>query len=141
MIGNAGKCLIIGAWRRLASSNDIDAPATQPRIRIKAVGRDQQIGSRLEGQPSQIFIKQAADTGFVELAGADIEFDVALRKLEQRLKELVKQKAITNANLKIEGDSDLRQRYIMEVYDTCKKAGFDKLHFVPPPVMKTKLMK
>ena len=59
--------------------------------------------------------------------------------LDGKLKELIATGAINKAILKIEGDSDLRQEYIMRVYDTCKKAGFDKIHFVPPPVLNSRM--
>ena len=65
----------------------------------------------------------------------------ALKRLDQRLKDLLKEGATTKANIKIEGDTDLRQQYVMAVFDTCKRAGFGKLHFVPPPVLKSKLMR
>ncbi len=117
------------------------------QVKIKAVVRGQEIGSRLEGQPSQLYIKQVADAQPVMLADTDVDFDVALKRLEQKLKEIVKESPPLNAgeknnlSVKIEGDTDLRQQYIMAVYDACKRGGFGKLHLVPPPVLKTTLMK
>ena len=76
-------------------------------------------------------VKSAADV--------DVDFETTgLKRLDAKLKELIK-KGAGKVNLKIEGDNDLRQQYIMMVYDTGKKAGFEKIHFVPPPVLNAKL--
>ena len=44
-----------------------------------------------------------------------------------------------DAFLKIAADGNLKQQYIMAAYDAAKKAGFSKIHFVPPPVLSSKL--
>ena len=121
------------------------------QIKIKAVAKGQEIGSRLEGQPSQLYIKQVADAQPVMLADmladGNVDFETALKRLDLKLKEIVKESPplkpgeTSKLAVKIEGDTDLRQQYIMAVYDTCKKSGFGKLHLVPPPVLKTTLMK
>ena len=32
------------------------------------------------------------------------------------------------------GERDTPQEFVIDVYDTCKHAGFSKIHFVPPPI-------
>jgi biopolymer transport protein ExbD len=103
-----------------------------------AVKDDKNSGDRLEGTPSQIMIRTALDTEKDIVADVGVPIDQALKMLETRLKEMAK-KGASKANLKIAADGDLRQEYVMRVYDTCKRAGFDKLHFVPPPVLNSKI--
>lgn len=104
-------------------------------VKIRAVGKGQEVGNHLEGQPKQLFIKQATETEPQLIADVDVDFEVAFQRLDGKLKDLIKQGTAKKSDLKIECDSDLRVRYKMQVYDTCKKAGFDKIHFVPPPVL------
>ncbi len=108
-------------------------------VKIKSIVKGQEVGSRLEGHPSQVFVKQSTETTPQMLADVDVEFDVALKRLDGRLKELLSKGLTKKADLKIEADNDLRQLYVMQIYDTCKKAGFDKIHFVPPAVLNAKL--
>ncbi len=107
-------------------------PANVIQVKIKSTARGQEVGNRLEGYPSQIHIKQPADADHVLLTDVDASFDAALRKLETRLKVLFTQEAGAKTDLKIDADGELRQQYVMQVYDTCKKAGFDKVHLVAP---------
>lgn len=117
-------------------------------VRVKATTKDQEIGSRTEGSPAQIFIKTALDTN--EDLVADVNVDLkkeALPRLDARLKEMLKKGATNKTNIKIAADGDLRQQYVMMIYDTIKLArikdgdktvGFEKIHFVPPPVLNAK---
>jgi biopolymer transport protein ExbD len=97
--------------------------------------------------PSHYFIKTNTDATPQELAdinqcdkeGIDhAKWDeVVTKRLEAKLKEMGTKG--TKANLKIAGDGGLKQRYIMAAYDSAKKAGFSKIHFVPPPVLNSKI--
>ena len=110
-------------------------------IKVKSVPKAQEEGTRIEGSPDQIQIKSTLETEWETVAqdvGKNVTDKQAMKDLEARLKEMVK-KGSTKANLKIAADGDLRQQYVMMVYDTCKKAGFDKIHFVPPPVLNAKI--
>ena len=116
-------------------------------IYIKAMVQDQEPSWRLEGTPSHYFIKTHLDISPQELAdvtkcdkeGIDRTKwdDVIVKRLEAKLKEMGGKGS--KANLKIAGDGGLKQRYIMSAYDAAKKAGFSKIHFVPPPVLDSKL--
>jgi biopolymer transport protein ExbD len=106
-------------------------------VKVKAIAKGQEVGTRVAGSPSQIFILVPPAIEAELVADVDVEFPVALARLEAKLKGLRKN-AANKANLKIAADGDLRQQYVMAVYDTARKAGFDKVHFVPPPVLNAK---
>jgi biopolymer transport protein ExbD len=123
---------------------DLDGAVT---VYVKAMVKDQEPKWRLEGTASHYFIKTNVDANPVLLAdvtecdkeGIDRKKwdEVIIRRLETKLKELGGKD--TKANLKIAGDGGLKQQYIMSAYDAGKKAGFAKIHFVPPPVLNTKI--
>jgi biopolymer transport protein ExbD len=108
-------------------------------VKIKAVAKGQEMGSHVEGAPSQVFIKLPLETAARLIADVDVDFDAALRRLDAELKDLAKQEAIGKTTLKIAADGDLRQQYVIRIYDTARKAGFEKIHFVPPPVLNMKI--
>lgn len=115
-------------------------------VRIKSVGKGQEQGMLVEGAPAQLFLKTAQETNdqmIYDLITSTAKDPIkdAMGTLDSRLKEMLKKGTTNKANLKIAADGDTRQQYIMAVYDTCKKAGFDKLHFVPPPVLNSKIQK
>ena len=80
------------------------------------------------GSPSQLFLLQPLVIEAELIADVDTDFNAALNRLTVRLRKERKD-AI---NLKIAADGELRQQYVMAVYDAARKAGFDKIHFVPP---------
>jgi biopolymer transport protein ExbD len=106
-------------------------------VYVKSVVKGEEPKTRAEGTPNQIFVKSSIDTDRELVADTQIEFDEALKKLEGRLKQMAKESG--SANLKIAGDGGLRYQYLLQVYDAGKRAGFEKIHFVPPPLIKTKL--
>jgi biopolymer transport protein ExbD len=95
------------------------------QVKIKAVPK--------EGKLTQILVKQATETSFQVVADADSSVDQAIALLEKHLKA---QPGADKTNIKIEGDGDLKQMYVMRAYDACKRAGFNKIHFVPPPLLR-----
>jgi biopolymer transport protein ExbD len=111
-------------------------------VKVKAVEKGQEMGTRVEGTPSQIFLKTGLETDaemvYDLMKNPNEKPEIGMKELERRLKEMLK-KGSNKANIKIAADADLRQQYVMLVYDTCKRAGFDKLHFVPPPVLNSKI--
>jgi biopolymer transport protein ExbD len=110
----------------------------------------------LVGRLSQVYVREAVDTKGRLVAevrvtgesGVDAKSILAehqrksaaaMALLTEELKKIAAQPGTGNKNdIKIEADNDLQQEYIMLVYDTCKKAGFEKIHFVPPPVLNSK---
>jgi biopolymer transport protein ExbD len=113
-------------------------------VKIKSVAKGQESGTLVEGSPAQIFLKTPQDADPQLIADPTQIFTKdpvkdAMAILDSKLKDMIAKGSTKKANLKIAADGDLRQQYVMQVYDTCKKAGFDKIHFVPPPVLNTKI--
>lgn len=113
-------------------------------VKIKSLMKGQEKGMLVEGAPAQIFLKTAQEIEaqmVADVTGSTNKDPVkeAMRDLDVRLKEMLKKGTTNKANIKIAADGELRQQYVMMIYDTCKKAGFDKIHFVPPPVLNSKL--
>jgi len=116
-------------------------------VYVKAMVKDQEPKWRPEGTASHYFIKTNVDANPVLLAdvtecdkeGIDRKKwdDVIMRRLEKKLNELGGKD--TKANLKVAGDGGLKQQYIMSAYDAAKRAGYSKVHFVPPPVLNSKI--
>ena len=125
----------------LSVPEDLLDPALNEAItvKVKAILKGQEVGTRTEGAPSQLFIKSSLETEAQMLADVDVDFDVALKRLDAKLKDMLKGGSTNKTNLKIAADGELRQQFVMQIYDTAKKAGFDKIHFVPPPVLNSKL--
>ena len=115
-------------------------------VKLKSVAKGQEQGLLVEGAPAQLFLKTAQETepqmiyDLITSTAKDPIKD-SMATLDARLKDMLKKGTTNKANLKIAADGDTRQQYIMMTYDTCKKAGFDKLHFVPPPVLNSKIQK
>ncbi len=102
-------------------------------VQIKAVMEGQST-KRIVGTPGQVFLRTNLDVAPELLEGSDTgDFQEAvLPLLEKRLKQMASKG--NKANLKIAGDATLRYQYLLMAYDTAKKAGFEKIHFVPPQI-------
>lgn len=117
-------------------------------VHVKAIQKGEEVGTRVEGSPAQIFIKTTLETEKQLIADVNLDLKKeALPRLDARLKDMLKRGATKNTNIKIAADGDLRQQYVMMIYDTIKGAkikdgdktvGFEKVHFVPPPVLNAK---
>jgi biopolymer transport protein ExbD len=105
--------------------------AVAVQVKVKSAPKEGE-KDRRPGQLTQIQVKQATDTNFQVVADVDSEIPQALSLLEKHLKGLGAEKG----NIKIEGDGDLKQMYVMMVYDACKRAGYNKVHFVPPAMLR-----
>jgi biopolymer transport protein ExbD len=128
--------------------DDLDVSLNEAiTVYIKAMVKDQEPRWRLEGTPSHYFLKTNVDANpqlFLDINDVGKENikrekmdEVMIKRLEGKLKEMGGKGS--KANLKIAADGNLKQQYIMAVYDAAKKAGFSKIHFVPPPVLSSKL--
>ncbi len=90
------------------------------------------------GEPNQFLMRRAADTNDQVVADTETGgLDQGIKALTQRLKETQKE-VNEKSNIKLIADGEIRQEFVMKVYDACKKAGFHKIHFVPPPLERTK---
>ena len=143
---------------------ELDAAIT---VKIRSVVADRASGKRQPvGGPGQIFVRSSLDTDFQLIADdiiilEDDDKDVipneatvwdripkqhagvpAERQVQRILERELKQMAgKSKTNIKLAPDGDLKQEYVMKVFDTCKRAGFGNVHFVPPPVLNTKIKK
>ncbi len=112
----------------------MDLPATdeEPLLQdvllvvVKSVPPGQKEGERTDGEPSRIMLKRPENTTPATISDTDSPLAEGLKKLTTELKK----EAGIKANIKIEGDGDLKHRYLMEVYDACKQAGFQNISFV-----------
>src|SRR5262245_2728223 len=84
-------------------------------MKIKPVGKGQTDGNRHHAEPSQILLKQPQDAQPLPISDAatDANLDDGLKKLEFELKRILKQPGAAKANIKIDGDGDLRHMYVM----------------------------
>jgi biopolymer transport protein ExbD len=104
-------------------------------VQVKAVvkGQEDALKKRV-GDPAQIFIRTNLDVAPELLDRSDVvEFPKALEILEARLKQMGGGKG-SKTNLKIAADGGLRYQYVLQVYDAAKRAGYEKIHFVPPAI-------
>src|SRR5207253_3285851 len=78
-----------------------------PVVKVKA---------NANGAPVQVLLVLPPAVEPEVVADVDVDFAGALAKLDARLKDLRKN-AANKANLKIAADGELRQQYVMAVYD------------------------
>ncbi len=110
--------------------------AIQVRIKANLPG---QANDKLAGTPNQVFMKTGIQTDETLISDGDVDFEAVLGRISTKLKEIAKGGNADKTNFKIAADAELRQQYVMQVYDTAKKAQFRNIHFVPPPVLNTKI--
>ncbi|MBI2803790.1 MAG: biopolymer transporter ExbD [Planctomycetes bacterium] len=113
---------------------ELDSAVT---VKVRAVVKGQESEGHPVGSVRQMLVQTSLDTSAEIVSEAHHDFKDALKLLDERLKKMTTSKT----NLKIAPDGDLRQEYVMVLYDACKNAGYSKVHFVPPPVLNTKLNK
>lgn len=104
-------------------------------VNVKAVGRGQIEGDRVEGMPSRFEIRRPEDGAQSRiLGGPPLTLDEGMKTLEKELKSMRTAEGgkASKTSIKLEGDPEIRHQYVMRVYDICKTAGFDKIHFVAP---------
>ena len=106
-------------------------PQLQEAILIKAM-------ADRDGNLRQLFLKTALETEPQKVTEPDDAPDKAVAQLEKSLAEMIK-KGSSKADLKLAADGELKQQYVMMVYSAAKRAGYVNIHFVPPPVLSTKL--
>ncbi len=55
-----------------------------------------------------------------------------VKEVDRELKQILKKPGAKSTDVRLEADSRLKHRYWMAIYDTCKLAGFENIHFVAP---------
>jgi biopolymer transport protein ExbD len=89
-----------------------------------------------DGRPDKVLLKRKTEPAPLQVADVTKNWQTAKDDLSKELKRVKKEGGMEHGNIKIEADSDLRQEWVMEVYDVCKQSGFPKIHFVPPPLVR-----
>jgi biopolymer transport protein ExbD len=119
-------------------------------ITVRTVKKGQDEGDRGNGDPNSVEIKRPEAASPMVLSGDTSlkkdRFVEGLRKdLDRELKRILNEpgnkqlKDKGKTQVKLEVDGDLKHRYWMSFYDTCKMSGFQSIYFVaPPPEVKAK---
>ena len=55
-----------------------------------------------------------------------------VKEVDRELKEILKKPGNKATDVRLEADPGLKHRYWMEIYDTCKLAGYQNIHFIAP---------
>jgi biopolymer transport protein ExbD len=87
-----------------------------------------------DGEPRMVLLKRPEAPDFTRVSEGDT-WDNAKKKLKESLEGFLKESGgdkTVKANIKLDGDSSLKHQYMMEAYDVCKQAGYNKISFVAP---------
>lgn len=117
----------------LLSNSDPELEASL-QVFVKAIPKGGMERTRTDGQPAQFYVKKPEDVDMgAPIADTDEPLDVSLRKLKSALKSvLAGGAAAMKGNIRLECQGDMKHRYVMEIYDICKSAGFQNVAFVAP---------
>jgi biopolymer transport protein ExbD len=91
---------------------------------------------RVDGQPTQIYVKATEDAAPALVADDGEAVDASMRKLSDRLKRSVA--GGMRGNIRLDCQGDLKHQYVMRIFDVCKAAGFDNVAFAAPAVERRK---
>ena len=109
--------------------SDID-----PEITIQVIAKAVKIGERerdrMDGQPTAIYVKNPEDAEPTLVADSDETLERSLEKLAARLKAAKVGGAM--GTVRLDCGPDMKLRYITQLYDVCKSAGFQNVSFVAP---------
>ena len=115
-----------------AMSVEPDALVEAIHIHVPAVAAGRIEGDRQVGEPSRIMMKLEQDVKFEVVADSTLRWDESLRRLEKKLREVQARNVGGKIAVKVDADGEIRQQFVMQVYDACKRAGIERVHFVPP---------
>src|ERR1043166_6944343 len=90
------------------------------------------VGDKTSGKPQKLLLKQTTEPAPRQIAGAEKTWEQAQRDLGRELQRLRPEGAADNPT-RLAADGERLQQYVMDVYAVCKRAGYTKIHFVPPP--------
>ena len=92
---------------------------------------------RTDGQPTTIYIKGKEEAEASVVADdTDLKIEDSVHKLKDRLKSVLNSggnAAALKGNIRLDCSGDLKQQYVMQIFDACKQAGFQNVAFVAPP--------
>ena len=105
-------------------------------VTVKAVEKGKIEGDRADGDLRWVDVKRPEAVNPITINGnSSLPREAFVRDLAKELdRELKKLLAETgkSTDIKLEADNNLKHRYWMVFYDTCKLAGFQNIHFVAP---------
>lgn len=114
-------------------------------VKMDENGKTQKEGDRVNGDPRAVEIKRPEKSDPLVLplvTNTSLprdKFVEGLRnELDKELKRILNEpgnkllRADGKTEIKLEVDGDLKHRYWMSFYDTCKTSGFQSIHFVAP---------
>lgn len=96
----------------------------------------------INGEPRLVLIKRPEAPTATRISEKEDTWEQAKGKLKEALTKMAKEAggdaAAFKANIKLEGDADLKHKYMMEAYDVCRLSGYQKVSFVAPPFERKK---
>src|ERR1043165_3536536 len=121
-----------------APSDDLPAIDETPEAQealLVTVKTSAEAGKKtFDGEPRLITLKRKEATNPDRVSEGDT-WEKAKEKLKESLVMFLKEAGgnkEVKANVKLEGDSDLKHQYMMEAYDVCRQAGYTRVSFVAP---------
>jgi biopolymer transport protein ExbD len=84
-----------------------------------------------EGRPDKLLLQRKTEPVPLQIADATTNWETARRTLERELR--LARQGTEPSDVRIQADGDLRHEFVLQVYDTCKNAGFARIAFVAPP--------
>ena len=97
---------------------------------VKTVGKNPE--EKGDGEPRRILLKRPEAPMPIPVVDEDLGLDRNYKVLREELEKIIKEPGQSKANIKNEGDGDLRHQYLMRAYDVCKQAGYQNISFVAP---------
>ncbi len=131
------------AKMELPSSDEEPTLTDVVLLTVKAAGKSD--NQREDGQPRQILLKRPEATAPQVVANVDDALGEKepqdmkgpfFRKLRAELKKVAAESTTLTADIKIEADPELKHMYTMEIYGLCRQAGFQRISFVAPAVLR-----
>lgn len=102
------------------------------RVAIKSVNPGQQVGDKVEGQPTQILVQTPIMNAPETVADTDDTLESGLKKLHERLKQIKEENKDATVVIKLQPDANLKHAYVVAVWNVCRVSGYENISFVAP---------
>lgn len=106
--------------------------STYVTVKINSVPKGKTEGDRLDGMPRTIQYARPEAPSLTTIVDSDMDLKKGLNLLTGELKKILEEKGNTATSVKLEAEPELKHEYMMQVYDACKRAGFQNISFVAP---------
>ena len=120
----------------LLSDSDPDLEDTL-QVVANAVKKGEKERDRLDGEPAAIYIKKKEDTDMTLVTDTDVPLDRSLEILKNKLKAAIAGGG-AKGSIRLDCGADMKHRYVMQLYDICKGAGYQNVSFVAPKIIRKK---